>query len=248
MSKLPALQFYTGDWRKDPCVQALDHEHKGVWIDLLCILNETEDRGRLVLPSGTPMPDRAIARNLGIDEAKWKQIRSTLLALGVASEDEDGVLYNRRIVRDEAVREARRRSGALGGKASGRKRTASKDQANKEANPRSSVSSSTSTSTSVGKRSKKRAHQLPEGWAPNDQHRERAATEGVDCDREAEKFRFHHEARGSLFVSWDRAFTTWLLKASEFQGNNGSRPRPRAAPTMSRSELDRFDEAMRGDG
>jgi hypothetical protein len=34
--KLPALQFYTGDWRKDPGVQALDHELKGIWSACLC--------------------------------------------------------------------------------------------------------------------------------------------------------------------------------------------------------------------
>ena len=140
--KLPALQFYTGDWRKDPCVQALDHEHKGVWIDLLCIMNETSERGRLVLPNGTPMPDDAIARNLGLDEAKWKQTRSKLLALGVASEDEDGVLYNRRIVRDDAIRQVRAEAGRKGGQASKPKQTRSKSKAK----PGSSVSSSSSAS------------------------------------------------------------------------------------------------------
>lgn len=142
--KLPALQFYTGDWRKDPCVQSLDHEHKGVWIDLLCIMNETSERGRLVLPGGSAMPDDAIARNLGIDLAKWKQIRSTLLVLGVASQDGDGVLYNRRIVRDEAIRRSRREAGRQGGRT---KRTRSKPRSKSEAEGGSSVSSSSSAST-----------------------------------------------------------------------------------------------------
>ena len=72
---------------------------------------------------------------------------------------------------------------------------------------------------------RKRSHVLPEGWVPNDAHRERAAKEGVDLDRETEKFRAHHEAKGSTFKSWDKAFTTWLLKAGDFaqrDGRNGA--------------------------
>jgi hypothetical protein len=138
--KLPALQFYTGDWRKDPGVQALDHELKGIWIDLLCMMHESPERGRLVLPNGCSFPDEGIARNLGLSEATWKQKRSTLLAYGVASEDEHGVLYNRRMVRDERIRHARARAGAIGGKA---KRTQN-DESKTESKRGSSVSSSSS--------------------------------------------------------------------------------------------------------
>jgi len=138
--KLPALQFYTGDWRKDPGVQALDHELKGIWIDLLCMMHESPERGRLVLPNGCAFPDDGIARNLGLSEATWKQKRSTLLAYGVASEDEAGVLYNRRMVRDERLRQARARAGAIGGKAKKTPQPESKTEANRG----SSVSSSSS--------------------------------------------------------------------------------------------------------
>ena len=115
--RAPAFQFYTGDWRKDAEVQSLDHEHKGVWIDLIVIMWDTAERGRLVLRDGSPMPDLAIARNLGIPEADWKQKRSTLLASGTASEDESGVFYCRRMTRDEVARgqkvEAGRKSGLV---------------------------------------------------------------------------------------------------------------------------------------
>ena len=138
MNRAPAFQFYTGDWRKDPCVQALDHSHKGVWIDLLCVMWDSVEPGRVVLPNGKPMPDDAIARNLGIPEAEWKQTRSTLLAYGVASEDEAGVLYNRRMVRDEEARLKKVEAGRKGGLA---RKSPSKTQAN--------GGSSSSSSTAV---------------------------------------------------------------------------------------------------
>lgn len=149
VEKLPAIQFYTGDWRKDPCVQSLDHEHKGVWIDILCIVNETSRRGYLVLPNGTPMPDDAIARNLGIDLARWKQIRSNLLAMGVASETEDGALYNRRIARDEAKRHALAENGRKGGLSTQGRKKSSKPQANDEAKRSPSVAVAVSSSASA---------------------------------------------------------------------------------------------------
>ena len=115
MAKAPAFQFYPGDWRRDVGVQSLDYEHRGMWIELLCMMWFSDERGRLVLPSGAPLPDGAIARNLGIEEAEWKQKRSTLLTFGVASEDESGVFYNRRMVRDEATRRQKADAGRKGG-------------------------------------------------------------------------------------------------------------------------------------
>lgn len=125
MRKLPAIQFYTGDWRKDPAVQSLDHFQKGVWIDVLCLMNESPRRGYLILPSGAPMPDDAIARNLGLEVDRWREVKSALLLLGVASENDVGALYNRRIVRDEKLRAQKARAGKKGGAASGRSRRSS---------------------------------------------------------------------------------------------------------------------------
>lgn len=69
----------------------------------------------------------------------------------------------------------------------------------------------------------KRRTRLPEIWKPNEGHRSRAASEGIDIERECEKFRLHHEAKGTRMLSWDRAFTTWLLNAVEFNGRGPRR-------------------------
>lgn len=143
--KLPAMQFYPGDWRKDPGVQALDFHDRGIWFELLCMMHESDSRGKLTL-NGRPMPDAAIARNLGITEAEWKETRSRIEAYGVAGVDEDGTLYNRRMVRDEAKRERLAEAGRKGGRKSRPKPTGSQGEAKKEAKQSPSVSSSVSTS------------------------------------------------------------------------------------------------------
>jgi hypothetical protein len=113
--KLPALQFYPADWRKDPGVQSLSRHDKSVWFDMLCIMHESDERGVLLL-AGKPMPEEALARILNLDNQEVKQILSTLLTYGVASQrQEDGAIYCRRMVRDENLIQIRRSAGKMGG-------------------------------------------------------------------------------------------------------------------------------------
>ena len=47
MAKAPAFQFYVKDWLSDPLLKMVTHQTKGIWIDLLCFLWESPDRGEL---------------------------------------------------------------------------------------------------------------------------------------------------------------------------------------------------------
>src|SRR5262245_47694831 len=113
MSKLPSLQFYPGDWRKDPGVQSLDYETRGIWFEMLLLMFESEERGKLLL-NGQPMPDEALANILGLEVAKVQQTVSKLLSYGVASRCQTtGALMNRRMSRDEHLRHIRAEAGSL---------------------------------------------------------------------------------------------------------------------------------------
>src|SRR3954462_6053191 len=94
--KLPAFQFYPGDWRKDMGVQSLDFFDRGVWLEMLCLMHESEQRGKLLL-NGVAMSDESLARVLGLDKQILTTTLTTLLISGVASRDEEtGALMNRR--------------------------------------------------------------------------------------------------------------------------------------------------------
>lgn len=115
MSKLPALQFYPGDWKKDAGVQALSFEDRGIWFEILLLMHESEHRGKLLL-NGKPMSEDALARVIGVDKHILTTTLSTLLTYGVASIDEEnGALICRRMVRDESVRQEKIRAGKMGG-------------------------------------------------------------------------------------------------------------------------------------
>lgn len=50
MAKLPAMQFYTGDWKKDPELSLCSPATRGVWVDLLCAMHDADRCGKV---SGT---------------------------------------------------------------------------------------------------------------------------------------------------------------------------------------------------
>lgn len=143
--KLPAIQFYPGDWRKDPGIQALDYESRGIWFEILLLMHESESRGKLML-NGQAMPDEALANILGLNVAKLQQTLSKLLSYGVAKLEQDTkVLICRRMCRDQALREVRINAGSKGGKQKASKRQANDKQ---KCTPSASASASSSASSS----------------------------------------------------------------------------------------------------
>lgn len=115
MSKLPAIQFYVGDWKKDSGVQSLSYHDRGVWFEILCLMHESDQRGKLLL-NGKKMPEDALARVLGLDNQSLTTTLTTLLTYGVTSVcEETGALCSRRMIRDEKLRQIRKEAGSKGG-------------------------------------------------------------------------------------------------------------------------------------
>lgn len=113
--KMPALQFYPADWRKDPAVQSLSYHDRGVWFEMLCLMHESSERGVLLL-NGLSMPEDALARVLGLDNQTLNQTLTTILTYGAAKKrSEDGAIYSKRMVEDEKLCQTRRKAGKLGG-------------------------------------------------------------------------------------------------------------------------------------
>jgi hypothetical protein len=78
---------------------------------------------------------------------------------------------------------------------------------------------------------------IPPDWKPTEQHRARAAELRLDLSREAELFRNHAESKGRSCVSWNAAFSTWLIKAEGFASSDTGRrpavqPEQRSSPTI----------------
>jgi hypothetical protein len=103
LPKLPSFQFYPGDWQKDPDLRRCGHAAKGVWVDLLCLMFECEQRGVLAT-AGTAWTDDEIVRAVGGDHDVTLACLHELIEKRVAHRDDRGAVYSRRLVRDEDIR------------------------------------------------------------------------------------------------------------------------------------------------
>lgn len=106
MGKRPSYQWYPGDWKKDPAVQALSPEAKAFWREALDVLFEAENRGEITATADS----WARLTNLPIT---WVE---TFLRENVTAKTANVVTCNglvtivsRRIKRDESEREKARK-------------------------------------------------------------------------------------------------------------------------------------------
>lgn len=139
--KLPSFQFYPGDWMKDPNLRRCSRAARGLWVDILCLMFECEDRGVLAT-GGEPWSDEDIAAASGGDISEGLSCISELLRKGVAHRNQSGAIFSKRMVRDEQVRQERIKAGSTGGS---RTQAKFKQTAKQKPTPSSSPSSSGTT-------------------------------------------------------------------------------------------------------
>lgn len=115
MAKLPAIQFYTDDWLSDFAVRSVSYAARGLWADMLCLMNHSDPRGYLRTPNGKPISLGAIAAVRGGTVEEVESLSDELSNADVYSVDENGVIFSRRMVRDEELRQRNRKNGSMGG-------------------------------------------------------------------------------------------------------------------------------------
>lgn len=147
MSKLPAFQFYPGDWLKDPALRSVSLSGRGLWMDMLCLMFEASPRGYLTL-NGKPVSVEQLARMVGSTAEEVSRLIGELTDSGVASITEKGTIYSRRLVRDEEIRGIRRRCGSMGGNPYLVNQNPSKPEANLNQRPKQNEPPSSSSSVS----------------------------------------------------------------------------------------------------
>lgn len=111
--KRPAFQFYPSDWRKDMALQSCSVAARGLWIDMLCIAHECDPYGHLTV-NGKPMSSAQIGRHTGLTQRECERLLVELADAGVSSSTDEGVIFSRRMVRDEDLRNRRADGGKAG--------------------------------------------------------------------------------------------------------------------------------------
>lgn len=113
--KRPAFQFYPAEWRKDNELRSSSIGARGLWMELCCVMHDCEPYGHLTDKSGAPMAEDAAAQLCGVERRDYRKLLAELETKGVPSRTAEGVLYSRRMVRDERLRITRAEAGSKGG-------------------------------------------------------------------------------------------------------------------------------------
>ena len=143
--KLPALQFYPGDWLRDD-IAGCSLAAQGLWLRMMFIGHDCERYGYLC-QNGSPIPPESIARRCGCTPAQYETLLAELDAAGIPSRTPEGIIFSRRMVRDATARtqhaERQRRHRD-------KQRDARVTRVSRKSDARSSPSSSSSVSTLNG--------------------------------------------------------------------------------------------------
>lgn len=108
------MPFDTLAWLSMPGVRGLSPEIRSLWIDLLCLMWGSVERGVLLKPNGDLYSRSEINRLLAIND---DGVIETLIDAGLCAWREDGALFSRQIIRGEEIRAKRREAGLKGGNA-----------------------------------------------------------------------------------------------------------------------------------
>jgi hypothetical protein len=112
--KYPWFRFYPAAWLGDPKLRLCDAATRGIFIDLLCIMDEAEPRGHLLI-NGKEPSKAELSRLLGVPHQAITAAITRLVTTGSVSVSAEGVIYSRRMVRDTAKQLEAKQNGARGG-------------------------------------------------------------------------------------------------------------------------------------
>ena len=114
-NKIQMMPFDTSDWLRCPELKVLPPDIRGLWMDMLCYMWESVERGVMVKPTGDIYTQDEIVRMLGRDASGSDTWLDQLIIGGVCGVRADGAIYSRRMVRSAEISQKRREAGIKGG-------------------------------------------------------------------------------------------------------------------------------------
>jgi hypothetical protein len=106
------IKWFFSDWLADAGVRSVSLEARGLWIDMLALMDQAPRRGYLQHANGRPLTADQLAVSVGSSVVIVSQLLRELENAGVYSSDATQTIYCRRMTRD-AERRARERERKL---------------------------------------------------------------------------------------------------------------------------------------
>lgn len=118
----PWMKFYPQDWRADEKLRMCGLAARGLWIEMLAIMHRSERYGQLLIAGSSPT-EAQLAVQVGASTPEVSEMIGQLEAAGVFSRTGSGVIYSRRMTRDNRKANIARKNGKSGGNPSLLKQT-----------------------------------------------------------------------------------------------------------------------------
>ena len=112
--KRPYFRFFPADWRSDPGLRMCSIAARGLWMEMLCLMHDGEPYGHLAL-NGRSMPNAPLANLFGTSAKDVAKLLTELESAGVFSRTAEGVIYSRKMVRDQEKLDRDKANGRTGG-------------------------------------------------------------------------------------------------------------------------------------
>lgn len=112
--KLPAFLFYPDAWLNDISLRRCTSGARGLWADMIAIMHRGEPYGHLQV-NGVPIESKELSKITQNSQKNIKKWIRELTKQNVCGITKSGVIYSRRMVRDESKRLMDKRNGKLGG-------------------------------------------------------------------------------------------------------------------------------------
>lgn len=112
---LPAMPLYIGDWKKDPAVMAMTPEDEGIYLRLIMLCWESENRGYLQI-NNKPIPIELLARMINLDNQRlstWLSLYQNIFSIFGLTDD--NIMYSKKQVDILELAEKRKNAGKKGG-------------------------------------------------------------------------------------------------------------------------------------
>lgn len=230
MGRRPSFQFYPSDWRTDPALRMCSLAARGLWWEMCCVMHTCEPYGHLTA-AGKAVEAEELARIVGESAKDVRRWLGELERHRIFSRTDDGIIYSRRMVRDEQERDNWRDR-------QGKSRAKAKDvtphvtpHVTQESRRSSSSSSSSSSSPSVRERATRwdADRCVSEDWlqAAGMKRAELGLPE-IDLRYEAERFKNYwagKSGQNATKVDWRLTWMNWATDKEKTGNGHGGQQR-----------------------
>lgn len=225
----PWFKFYPSDWRSDPRLRMCSLAARGLWIEMIALMHEATPYGHLLIGNLSPT-DAQLAVLAGASSDSIPELLSELESAGVFSRTREGVIYSRKMTRDEKKAAIAKKNGKKGGNPTIGKQKDNPASDNPKDNPEDKphMPEAICQRPDNKKNNTKNKTPIPEDWHPSEDDLAYARDKGWSDEQVAdtvEKFRLYWlgkaDVRSSWKKDWSLTWKNWVLRQKDFAQKPG---------------------------